>query len=1150
MDVYSSSFNIYPFSEPPSGQGHAINSFGPLGAPSLNAPFPNSSFAPGSRPVLSYPQEYDTGLHPPYASSYPSQASLDGSNQSLPFPAAGRPSQSLPILTSHTPAPPSASVHRHQPTNSGIEAVHTHLLTLTHRVMSSHPGTMVTFSRIEDHIAQRTTGGFNILISGPPASVIAARGIILRESPVRNRCIIRVPRADILSVNHSMLIHHHGNGGSTTSSSVSSSPDSFTASHNGVSAMGSGSSGTQLKSQIVPRLDEIAALTRANISVVKTASSGLGANFGVGYGGSYGDYTGYANVPDGNLWNAGLESEKMCDLIVTGVGDSVDIARVRLLVMLDELSGLHAASIDIDYKLHGIISGRKRRAIQQIMEETGTNIYFPPIRLQSFSQNRGQRAMTPGSMGAANSVNEPVHPTMGRTNGGSPDGRNGSPPGSGGDQSVDYNPNLIWITGEFFNVGRARDALYQLASQKVRSKTIISRDCAILPRKLDWMLMNRVDELKTIMRDQATYISFPALGSSASLITVFGDSRLTIERTIEAVMALAAQFYTASFWLLPIHFNVLIPQNTLNPASVSLVLNKLSMASGSEVVFKSNAFEMHGLEHEVIWAVAKVLELDIVRNFHHEIRFQLELSNEHREFISGKKNGKINKIMSSANVKIKFESVNEHNFLIEVAGTDAGTIYGLRLLQEELPAEMSFHVPEAYHKRIIGVGGKTIQRIMKKYGVYVKFNSADELVAASLDDEENVLARTPAKNALNLDQLKASVMEMIVPKDRDFITEIITIPRRHHRMLYGEKSIFVRDIEAKTNSRITFPGDGLDVVHIFGPESQMHIAVAMLLDHVPFEADMPVPGHPDLLRVATSQDFIVFSENIKREYQVAVIPMVNDQGLSPSSFKFKCQRSNSDCLATVREALEMFLINHRVHVYPSPNSHKRVDSFTDAFPHFNSKLLSTPMDPEVSRTPDGLADRRIRAAASTPDVKTLFLSQSSAPVYGVLEQEELEEDNYRSSYTTSSSGPNDYWSTTPTAMGIGLPRGIHRVVDDPKRGSDSMLDAKLKQPRTLTNRAQSLDLTSLSTSRKRPGSIIPSAAAISETPDRPDTPSDSGTNPSPPASAMIPSFPTVYAPAPGLGGMPRHPLGVGGPPHTAEDIESMFANLNFDHQAQ
>ena len=75
----------------------------------------------------------------------------------------------------------------------------------------------------------------------------------------------------------------------------------------------------------------------------------------------------------------------------------------------------------------------------------------------------------------------------------------------------------------------------------------MSRDCAVLPRKLDWMLIFRMDELKAIMREQGTFIFFPTLGSSTSLITVFGDSRLTIERTIKAVMALAAQFYNASF---------------------------------------------------------------------------------------------------------------------------------------------------------------------------------------------------------------------------------------------------------------------------------------------------------------------------------------------------------------------------------------------------------------------------------------------------------------------------------------------------------------------------------------------------------------------------------------------------------------------------
>lgn len=160
--------------------------------------------------------------------------------------------------------------------------------------------------------------------------------------------------------------------------------------------------------------------------------------------------------------------------------------------------------------------------------------------------------------------------------------------------------------------------------------------------------------------------------------------------------------------------------------------------------------------------------LIISQTFHHEIRFQIELSNEHREFISGKKNGKINKIMQTTNAKIKFETFNDHNFLIDISGSDGSVLQGLSLLQEELPAEISFHVPEAYHKRIIGVGGRSIQRIMKKFGVYVKFSNADEFAALGgyNDNDDNVVARTPAKNAINLDNLKQSVMELVNPKVR------------------------------------------------------------------------------------------------------------------------------------------------------------------------------------------------------------------------------------------------------------------------------------------------------------------------------------------------------------------------------------------------
>ncbi|KDQ13625.1 hypothetical protein BOTBODRAFT_111266 [Botryobasidium botryosum FD-172 SS1] len=903
-------------------------------------------------------------------------------------------------------------------------------------------GCLVSFTRSED------TKSWNFHLSGGYQQVMAARGMILRNCPVVARSSIKVARSEILE---------------------------------------SASSST-LKPDVRRRLDEIASQTRANVSVVHNSSQAGGPP-----------------APDGihgGAW-AGLESERMCDLVITGTGESVEVARILLLVMLDEISGLHSEVCEIDHKLHCILAGRKRSVVHSIQEETATNVYFP----------------------------NPLQPLL------------GGPP---------QNANVIWITGEFFGVQRARDMLFQLSMHK--TKSIIPRDIALLPRKLDWMLTERKDELKAIMVDNGTFINFPLIGSQTSLISVYGDNQLNIQRTVRAVMQLASQFYVASFWLLPTHFNPLMPPATVNPVQIPPTLKRISITSGAEVVFKSNCFEVHGLEHHVRVAIGMILDLDVVKGFHHEIRFQLELANEHRDFISGKKNGKLNKIMQSANVKIKFETFNDHNFLIDLAGNDVGALHGLTMLQEELPAEISFHVPEIYHKRIIGVGGRCIQRIMKKYGVYVKFNSSEELATALLDNEDNVVARTPAKNALNLEHLKQSVMELVNPKDKDYTLETINIPRRYHRSLFGERSIFLHDIESKTNSKIRFPGD--DVITIFGPESQVHVAAAMILDHIPLEVDMLVPSQPELARVCTTPDFVAFLERMNREMQVAVVPHIKTSGSDESSFKFRCQRSNSDFLAPVREMLESYLVKHHVQVYAThAASASRADSFTDAFPHFNSKLLSSApagmlshstQSPELSRPSEGFVERRIRLASSTPDVKALF-NNSPSYVYKLPEQDESED-----TLSSSKGRHSSHSSYSSYAHGSGLSLHGPRALDDIlKRGSDSLLESKLKEhvskPRSLSNRAQSLDITSLS----RSGSMN----TISERLSRPEPESPLETTfPSPPPSAVIPAFPSVNGPilgraAAGAAGRPRTSVTDregGRVEPTLDEVSRVIAQMRLD----
>lgn len=451
------------------------------------------------------------------------------------------------------------------------------------------------------------------------------------------------------------------------------------------------------------------------------------------------------------------------------------------------------------------MGGRKRSVIQQIQEETATSIYLP--------------SCFAGVFGHAEQLDLVAH------------------------------QNTVYITGDSVNVQRAKDMLHQLSVLK--SKALLSREMVILPRKLDWMLTDRLSTVTAIAHDNGTTVAFPVLGSQASALTVLGDNRVAVERTTRALMALAAQFYSASIWLLPMGYDVFAVQQALTLSQVAPALRLASIESGAEVLFKSNCFEVHGLEAEVRRAVSLLLDLELVRPFNYEVRFQIELANEHRDFISGKKNGKMNKIMKAANVRIKFETFNEYNFRIDVSSADKNSVlHGLALLQEELPAETSFHVPEVYHKRIIGVGGKNIQRIMKKYGVYVKFSNADEF--ASLggyhDNADNVVARTPAKNAAALAHLRTAVMELVPPSERDWATSALPVPRRFHRTLLGDKSIFVHDIEARTGTTLCVPPreDAQDVILLVGPALQRPLAARLLLAHVPTSATFAVPATPAL----------------------------------------------------------------------------------------------------------------------------------------------------------------------------------------------------------------------------------------------------------------------------------------------------------------
>lgn len=223
--------------------------------------------------------------------------------------------------------------------------------------------------------------------------------------------------------------------------------------------------------------------------------------------------------------------------------------------------------------------------------------------------------------------------------------------------------------------------------------------------------------------------------------------------------------------------------------------------------------------------------IPFVLSSQYNISIKLELANEHKEFVSGKKNGKINKIMGQSNVQIVFDGFNEYNFLIVVRGTNyEATKNGLDLVEQEMPAAISFHVPDQYHKRIIGIGGQHIQRIMKKYSVFVKFSNAQDRGGFGKDEEDikvdNVICRTPARNANNLDKVKEEIMDMVEKADAEFVTESMNINRLYHRQLLGRLKE-IEELEKKYNCKFTFPSteEASDTVTVSGPEYQVPFAI-------------------------------------------------------------------------------------------------------------------------------------------------------------------------------------------------------------------------------------------------------------------------------------------------------------------------------------
>lgn len=277
---------------------------------------------------------------------------------------------------------------------------------------------------------------------------------------------------------------------------------------------------------------------------------------------------------------------------------------------------------------------------------------------------------------------------------------------------------------------------------------------------------------------------------------------------------------------------------------------------------------------------------------------------------------------------------------------------GLSLVEQEMPASISFHVPDQYHKRIIGIGGQHIQRIMKKHSVFVKFSNAMDRGGMGREDDDlkvdNVICRTPARNAQNLDAVKNEILEMVDRADSEYTSQNVNVDRLYHRELIARLSE-IDELEQKYNCKISFPSteQASDEVTVTGPQWQVPHCVDEFLGMVPDKHELVLARTGEIVKYLESPDFAHdLVPKLKSQYEVEVSVYQNpdettEDGKPTVTLVWGFTRNNAGGLRDAVDFLQAQLTTAAVDIVvvkgsiPRPQS----DSFEDSLQYFDSKLL-------------------------------------------------------------------------------------------------------------------------------------------------------------------------------------------------------------------
>lgn len=269
-----------------------------------------------------------------------------------------------------------------------------------------------------------------------------------------------------------------------------------------------------------------------------------------------------------------------------------------------------------------------------------------------------------------------------------------------------------------------------------------------------------------------------------------------------------------------------------------------------------------------------------------QLKFFIELDPSFKDFISGKKNGKISKIMDQTKtlITLDLQDGNGNMILTLFSENKQNAEKGILLLFDELPSEQSFFIPEAYHRSVIGTGGSVIQTIMRKHNVFIQFSNSFQLPQNDFSHirYDNVIIRCPSKNKKEIWPAKeelnllASEYSKLQPN-----IKIKFSPGQYRYLVFNEDWSLnqLSGIEKKTGTYIIFPFEepredyeleirgnddsaliaANELRQFFGNEFEIRINNSVLISEIEFYNSIIIPFYSIGIIVTLSGKLIRFT---------------------------------------------------------------------------------------------------------------------------------------------------------------------------------------------------------------------------------------------------------------------------------------------------